>query len=133
MLYAMFSMILLTVVVGIFTVKARFASVKARTVDPAYFKHMQGDNIPEWLIRTTRCFNNQFEVPMLFYVAASLHLSLGVDSTLAIALAWAFVLSRCVHAAIYLSYNHVLHRAKAYWVGLLLMLGLWLNLLVHAG
>jgi hypothetical protein len=70
-----------------------------------------------------------FEVPVLFYVVCTLYVSLQVESSLAIALAWAFVGLRYLHAFIHLSYNHVLHRMLAFWFALLAVLGLWINLL----
>ena len=62
MLYPMISMVLLTFIVGLIAVKVRFDSVKGGKVSAKYYKLMQGENVPEIVTKTTRCFNNQFEI-----------------------------------------------------------------------
>jgi hypothetical protein len=131
MLYAMSAMVLLTFVVGWFAIRARFAAVKAGQVSRSYFKLMQGDKVPEAIIKGSRCFNNLFEVPVLFYVVGALYIALRVESVLGLILAWLFVLARLAQAYIHLGYNHPLHRAYAFGVGNAAVLGLWLDLLVR--
>jgi Uncharacterized protein conserved in bacteria len=91
---------------------------------------MQGDKIPEVITKTTRCVNNMFEVPMLFYVVSTLYIALHIESLLAIILSSIFVGLRCVQAYIHLTYNNVVHRMLAFWFGLICVLLLWVNLLV---
>ncbi|WP_368389606.1 MAPEG family protein [Thalassotalea sp. 1_MG-2023] len=74
MLYPMFLMVLLTFIVGCFAVKARFSSVKSGNISARYFKLMDGNNIPEVVTITSRNFNNQFEIPTLFYVVSTLYI-----------------------------------------------------------
>jgi len=95
-----------------------------------YYSLMQGDDAPEIIIKTSRCFNNQFEIPVLFYVACTLYISLGIESAVAIALAWAFVAFRLVHACIHLSYNRVLHRMLVFWAAFICAVALWVNLVI---
>lgn len=130
MIYPMFAMILLTFIIGLITLKTRFASVKKGAVKPKYFKLMIGDNPPEFVQQTTRSFNNQFEVPILFYVVGTLYISLNINSDLALILAWAFVLFRYAHAYIHLSYNHIIHRLSAFWLAAICVFALWVNLLI---
>ncbi len=129
MIYPMFSMVLLTFIVGCITMKCRIASVKSGAVSPKYFKLMDGQEVPELITKTTRCFNNMFEVPLIFYVGCLLYVSLGVDSLIGLLFAWLFVLMRFVHASVYLTYNHLIHRMLAFWFAFLSAMGLWLNLL----
>lgn len=131
MLYPMVAMVLLTFVVGAVAVKVRFASVKGREVSPRYFELMQGEAIPKIVIKTTRCFNNQFEIPVLFYVVCTLYISLGIESLVAVIFAWLFVLFRCVHAYIHLTYNHVIHRMSFFWLAFICVMVLWLNLVAN--
>lgn len=130
MLYPMFAMIVLTFIIGLITVTTRFSSVKAGAVKAKYFKTMVGENIPEFVQKTTRSFNNQFEVPVLFYVVGTLYISLNIESSLALILAWGFVLFRYIHAFIHLGYNHIIHRLTAFWLAAICVFALWLNLLV---
>ena len=124
-------MVVLTFIIGGIAVKTRFASVTSGAVGLRYYKLMQGDNAPEFVIKTTRCYNNQFEVPVLFYVVCTLYVSLGIESVVGVAFAWAFVLLRVVHAYIHLSYNRVVHRMVVYWAALMCVLVLWVNLILH--
>ncbi len=132
MLYPLFAMVILTFAVAIVAVRARFHSVRAKEVPISYFRDMQEKSsitVPERIQITTRCFNNQFEVPVMFYAAGVSAMALGVETTLTIVTAWLFVISRCVHAWIHLTYNHILHRMRAFWVAMLWVLLLWLELL----
>lgn len=130
MLYPMFAMVMLTLIVGIITVKVRFASVKNREVAIKYYSLMEGENIPDIITKTTRHLNNQFEVPVLFYVVATLYISLGLESSLANIIAWAFVISRYIHSYIHLTYNHIIHRMVAFWVAFVCVIALWVNLMI---
>ena len=129
MLYPMFFMVLLTFVVGLYTMKCRIASVKSGAVNPQYFKLMEGQEVPELITKTTRCFNNLFEVPLLFYVGSLLYISLGVESLLGLIFAWFFVLMRYAQAYVHLTYNHLIHRMLSFWLAFVSTIGLWLNLL----
>jgi hypothetical protein len=58
---------------------------------------MQGQEVPEFITKSTRHFSNLFEVPTLFYAGGAVYLALGLDSRLAVACAWAFVVARTLH------------------------------------
>ena len=133
MLYALFAMVLLTLIVGIVTVRARFKSVATGNVKPRFYKLMQGQEVPDFIVQTGRNFNNQFEVPVLFYTAGVLHIALGIENLAALILAWVFVVLRYVHAVIHLTYNHILHRMLVFFTAFFVVFGLWVNLMVMAG
>ncbi len=132
MIYPMFALCLLTMFIGLLTVKARFACVKKGELDAQYFELMQGTNVPQEVIKTTRCLNNLFEIPILFYVACTLYLVLEIDSVFGLALAWAFVICRCAQAFIHITNNHVRRRMRAFGGSVLCALLLWINLVVLA-
>lgn len=131
MITPMFCMFLLTFAVGLCAFYARVAGVKQGKISPRYFLLMREDeNCPELIQKTTRNFNNQFEIPVLFYVVCTLFLVLKIENVLAISLAWCFVASRILHAIIHISYNHLLHRVVVYWLGVFLVVALWVMLFV---
>ena len=129
MFYPMISMVFLTFIVGLITMKHRISNVKSGAVKAKYFKLMEGQEVPEIITKTTRCFNNMFEVPVLFYAGCLLYISLGVDSQIELAFAWIFVLMRYIQAYVHLTYNHLIHRMLAFWIAFLSTMGLWINLL----
>ncbi|GAB3478303.1 MAPEG family protein [Marinomonas epiphytica] len=129
MVFAMFGMVLLTFAVGLCAIVARVKSVKSGDIKVRSFKLMDGD-FPEKVVATTRCFNNQFEVPVLFYAGSLGYLALGLEQTITpVALAWLFVIARAIHAFIHVTYNHLLHRVIAFWASFLIVMALWLHLI----
>ena len=129
MFYPMFAVVFLTFIIACITFKIRLANIKSGAVDPMYFKLQQGQEVPEIITKTTRCFINMFEVPILFYAGCLLYISLGVESTIGLSLAWFFVLMRCIQAYVFLTYNHLIHRMLSFWFGFFSVMGMWLHLL----
>ena len=81
-----------------------------------------------WPTRATqlhRAFQNQFEMPVLFYVLVALALATKKADLLFVAMSWAFVLSRLAHAWIHVTDNHVIRRFKAYGAGVFVLMGMW--------
>ncbi len=74
---------------------------------------------------------NLFEMPILFYVAILLALSLLIQDSLTVLLAWGFVGARFVHSLIHCSYNDVNHRFAAYAVSCVFLLLLWIRLATY--
>ena len=128
MLYPLVLMVLLTFIVGLVAAGTRYAGIRSGELKFGYFKLMQGQDVSERVTVTTRSFNNMFEVPVLFYVAGVLYVSLGVESLSGLVLAWLFVFLRYVHAFIHLTYNHFLHRMLVFWAGFVCALLLWIDL-----
>ncbi len=131
MIYAMSAMVFLTALVAFLAVRARFASVKSKEMKASYFSLMQGSDMSVQVAKTTRNFNNLFEVPILFYVVCTLYVALGIESTLALSLAWIFVGLRYVHSFIHVTRNHVKYRLAAFFTSFLCVLALWVVLLVE--
>lgn len=70
-------------------------------------------------------FSNQFELPVLFYLAIVLLLVTGLAGETSLVLAWLFAFSRIIHSGIHLSYNNSSHRFVVYIVGALILWMLW--------
>jgi hypothetical protein len=71
---------------------------------------------------------NQFEMPVLFYVAILLALTLMLQDPVIVVLAWLFVLLRAAHSLIHTTYNNVVHRFTAYILSTIALLGIWVRL-----
>ena len=76
-------------------------------------------------------FDNQFQLPVLFYVAALLALWSGSTNLAEVFFAWAFVALRYVHSAIHVSTNRLHQRFAVYTAGLAVLVILWLLLLLR--
>jgi hypothetical protein len=131
MLYPIFGMVALTFVVLFIGLAARISAVKSGQLQPESFRLNPAEGAAEEIVKTTRHFANLFEMPILFYLACVVCLILGLSSAMLIALAWLYVASRVVHAAIHITYNNVFHRLAAFAVSNLAMLGMWAIILAH--
>src|SRR5262249_48438069 len=85
---------------------------------------------PEHEKKISNAFDNQFQLPVLLYVAGGLSLYFGALWFEAV-LAWLFVLTRIVHAVIFATGNRVYRRFFAYTAGYLVLGILWIDLVVR--
>jgi hypothetical protein len=84
---------------------------------------------PNWPVRATQignCFSNQFEIPVLFYVLIALALPLRHADLVIVLLSWVFVVTRFVHAGIFVSSNDLGQRSMAWFAGVLVLFAMWL-------
>lgn len=81
---------------------------------------------PDDAKKASNAFSNQFELPVMFFVAGGFVLWLGAGWFSA-TLCWLFVISRAVHAFIHLTSNHVINRFKAYGAGAAVLAILWVS------
>jgi hypothetical protein len=85
---------------------------------------------PERSRLVANALSNQFEVPVLFFVAALVSLYFG-PTLIEMIVAWLFVISRYVHAYIHVTTNHVVHRFSVYATGVVIVGLFWLELLIR--
>jgi hypothetical protein len=71
-------------------------------------------------------FQNQFELPVLFYVLVALALFTRQADLLFVAMSWIFVATRLVHAYVYATSNVVMWRFRIFVVGAIVLLIMWL-------
>jgi hypothetical protein len=83
-------------------------------------------NWPKQVTQVGNCFRNQFEVPVLLYVLIALALPLRHADFLIVLLSWAFVVTRFVHAGIFVTSNDVRSRSLAWFAGVLVLLVMWI-------
>ena len=82
-----------------------------------------------WPNRVTQignAYHNQLELPLLFYVLVILALFTRKTDMLFVVLAWMFVASRLVHAAIHVTSNDVRNRLVAFAAGAVILLIMWI-------
>ena len=87
-----------------------------------------------WPLRArllSNSFDNQFQLPVLFYVAVLIALWSGGSGWVELVLAWLFVAMRYAHAGIHVSSNRVCRRFGAYVSGLVVLALLWVWLVVR--
>jgi len=83
---------------------------------------------PNWPVRATQvgnCFKNQFEMPVLFYILIALALPLRHADLVIVCLSWAFVVTRFVHAGIFVTSNDLNYLSLAWFAGVILVFAMW--------
>jgi hypothetical protein len=84
---------------------------------------------PNWPVRATQignCFRNQFELPVLFYILIAIALPLRHADLVIVMLSWVFVVTRLVHAGIFVTSNDLNQRSLAWAAGVLVLFAMWL-------
>src|SRR6476660_8417931 len=82
-----------------------------------------------WPARATQIGNsyrNQFELPLLFYVLIALALPLRHADLFIVLMAWVFVVTRFVHAGVFVTSNDLGRRSLAWLAGGLVLLAMWI-------
>ena len=128
LLYPLLIQVGLTFLVWLRMYQTRLAEIQARQIDP---NELATRRDSRRLLNNTAAadnFSNQFELPVLFYLAIMLALTLMLQDRVIVFLAWVFVMLRVAHAIIHLSYNNVTHRFLVYVSGSLAVMGMWVRL-----
>jgi hypothetical protein len=84
---------------------------------------------PNWPARTTQVgnsFKNQFELPLLFYTLIALALPLRHADLFIVLMSWVFVVTRFLHAGIFVTSNDMRHRSLAWFAGVLVLFAMWI-------
>lgn len=90
---------------------------------------------PDAVVKVSNNIANQFESPVLFYVACLALFQLNAVSAGVLVLAWLYVATRLVHGFVHVRSNYVPIRLRAFGAGLLITLVLMLVIvweLIHA-
>jgi hypothetical protein len=128
--YPLFAMFLLTLIVGVIAFMARVRAVRSRQMRLRDFEMLNLEQAEPFVARSTRHIANLFEVPILFYAVCLVALTLLPNDVLALRIAWGYVLMRCVHTCIHLTYNKVTHRLLVFWGANVALLLLWVRVLI---
>jgi len=80
---------------------------------------------PEAVRNFANNYQNQFELPVLFYVIVSFAMITGLVDVALIVFAWAFVGSRLLHSFVQTGKNNIALRLKVFVLGLTCLAGMW--------
>jgi len=131
-LYPLYGMVILTICLWTLVVFVRFREVSTGNLKIKFFELYDGTGAPPDVTKTTRHLSNLFEMPILFYVACLTAFLLELDSVLLIYLGWGYVVLRCIHAFIHLTYNKVFHRLSAFMLSNFLVIAMWVIIMFQS-
>ncbi|CCQ10960.1 hypothetical protein PALB_18340 [Pseudoalteromonas luteoviolacea B = ATCC 29581] len=126
---AMFAQVILTFVVLVTMGKRRFRAAKEKQIDRTAFSAMRLDDAPDFVRVADRNFINQFEIPVLFYVASVTAIALNAVTVWFVAFSVVFVIARIAHSIIHLGSNKVIVRYRLFLISVLMNFLQWLSLL----
>jgi len=103
---------------------ARVSALYRKSVDLKYYEVFKGAEPPAYLTKVTNNLNNLFEVPTLFYMAATLVIVLNIETETMVFNAWGFVAARYAHSLVHTTINNYPARGFVFTisVGFLAML-----------
>lgn len=132
LVYPLCAMFFFSAIILVKMFLVRLQSVKAGKTEAGYYKTFSRGTEDENAIKATRHFANLFEAPVLFYVACILGMLIPVQGIIFLCLAWAYVLARVIHAYIHMGANKLFWRMRAYLVGWVILVLMWVMILVKA-
>jgi len=121
----MIAMFALTAAVWLLMVIFRNGAVLLGGASLQYFRDYETEPPSEWIERPARAFNNLMQVPTLFYVVMLMMAVFQRVDALQLSLAWMYVASRAIHAAIYILFNYVPFRFAVYAVSCITLAIMW--------
>ena len=117
---------------AIYVFRARLRSIKSGEVSIKYFKAYTGEGPSERTVLIARHYDNQFQVPMLFFIVCTLHIMASTTALSTLILAWLFVASRLCHSWVHLGGNNVQKRVITFAAGWIILILLWIQLMDQA-
>jgi hypothetical protein len=127
-LLPVFGQVLLISIVMILMGKRRIKAAKNKEISISAFKTMNLTGANEQVIATSRNFDNQFQMPMLFLFSVLFVLHAGVADLGHVLLASVFVLLRIWHTIIHIGSNKVRLRFNVFLLGCAVLWLIWLRL-----
>jgi hypothetical protein len=126
----LFVLVLMTFVLGTVLAGTRVPAVRRGEVRPDDVALRQ-PNWPKRSLQVGYSFQNQFELPVLFYVLTILAMYTKHADILFVVMAWIFVLSRLAHAYIHVTSNDLRLRGPFFGVGALVLAIMWLVFMIR--
>jgi hypothetical protein len=128
--YPVVVLVLWTFAVLLLVNRARIKAARAKQVRVADFAFGESENVPGEARLPNRNYMNLLEMPVLFYVACLVVYVIGKVDAWSLGLAWLYVALRVAHSIIHVTYNHVIHRMRAFALSYVVLVALWIRVLV---
>ena len=126
----LFVLVLMTFVIGAILAAMRVPPLTRGEVRPETVSLRQ-PNWPPRALQVGYSFQNQFEMPVLFYVLTILAIISKHADLLFVVMAWIYVLARLAHAYIHVTSNNVNLRGPVFGIGALVLAVMWLIFMVR--
>ena len=128
-LLPVFAQVALTFFLMVWMARARFAAVRKGQVSTSQLQN-EWTSWPERPTQIAAAFHNQFQMPVLFYVLVLIAIFTTQADLVFVVLSWLFVVMRVVHAYVHTGRNDLRQRFRAFLVGALILMVMWLYVLL---
>lgn len=108
-----------------YTGGARFASLHRGDVRMADVA-LDQNSWPPRVVQFGNAYNNQFELPVLFFVLVILAYIFKKADLLFVVMSWIFVISRILHAFVHVTTNRMQTRFTIFVLGAVVLLIMWI-------
>jgi len=132
MLLPVIAQVLLTSVVMIIMGRRRISAAKTKQITMGAFRTMDLTGASEQVIATSRNFDNQFQMPMLYLFSVLFCLQFGLADLTFVIMGAFFVVLRYWHTLVHIGSNNIRLRFRVFLLGCLVLWLIWIRLLVLA-
>ena len=126
----LFVLVVMTFALGILLAVLRGPPLMRGDVRPEQVS-LREPNWPQRALQVGYSFQNQFELPVLFYVLTILALFTKHADTLFVTMAWIFVLFRLAHAYVHVTSNNLHARGGLFGIAALVLAIMWVSFIVR--
>ncbi|MGH6770270.1 MAG: MAPEG family protein [Xanthobacteraceae bacterium] len=123
-LLPLFVLVVLTFVLMVWAAYLRVQALRSRAVAPRDVA-LREPNWPPHVLQVMYAFQNQLELPLLFYVLTILALITKQADLLFVLMAWVFVALRVLHAAVHVTDNDFKRRGLLFIAGAVVLAAMW--------
>ena len=129
-LLPLFVQVLLTFAVGFWLAGVRTPALRSGQVRPQDLS-LREPNWPKHALQIGNSYQNQFELPVLFYVLTILAIMTRHADLVFVLLSWVFVATRVLHALVHVTSNNLQQRGALFGVGALVLAIMWVIFIVR--
>lgn len=126
----LFVLVVMTFVLGFMLAASRTPPLLSGEIKPDDISLRQ-PNWPKRVLQIGYSFQNQYELPVLFYVLTILAMITKHADLLFVVMAWIFVLTRLAHAFVHVTSNNLRARGAIFGIGALVLAIMWIIFIVR--
>ncbi len=124
LLLPLFLHVLLILVVGGISLRARIKTVVSRQIKLKAIA-LNSDAWPDEVRKLGNNFDNQFQMPMLWYAVCGLIIVTVKPDWICIGLSWGFLVARVLHSMVHTGSNNVPLRSRMFLVSVACVMSMW--------
>ncbi len=132
LIYPVFFYVIFQFFLLLYMFAGRLKAIKSKTIDGRFFIDYKNGELPSKLQLVSRSFDNQFQMPILFFITVLFLIIMKLDHTMfAITCSWVFVVSRLMHFYFHAIKGALVGRYRTYAIGWVAILALWVNIFIN--